>query len=197
MKKKIKSMLVLILCTMFVMTGIISTGTDTAYAASKTSLKVTFKKKTITLMKDMNKAPTRPKVKTLTEKFGNPKKETWHENADDETMETATHYTWTKGKTTFVYHIQKYREPTWFSSRTYIEIRSMDKNLTVLGVKVGTKQKTAKKILEKLGGKTNADGSYTELNLEYESKDLTSALRVGFDYSNGKVSSILLDINNI
>lgn len=202
MKQKIKSMIALTLCAMIVIAGIISTGTDAAYAASKTPLKVTFKKKTVTLMKDINKAPTRPKVKTLTEKWGIPKKETWNENPENKAMETAKRYTWKKGKTTILYHIQKYKDPMWISAHSYIEIKSADKNLTVLGVKVGTKKETAKKVLEKLGGETNETGSYTELHLNYGSEDFTSedfgpVLRVGFEYKNGKVSSISVEINNI
>ena len=90
----------------------------------------------------------------------------------------------------------------WISVHSYIEIKSADKNLTVLGVKVGTKKETAKKVLEKLGGKTNETGSSTELYLNYGSEDLSSedfgpVLRVGFEYKNGKVSSISVEIDNI
>ncbi len=50
MKKTIRSIFTLTLCIILVITGIINTGTDTACAADgKMPVKVTFKKKTVTI----------------------------------------------------------------------------------------------------------------------------------------------------
>ena len=79
MKQKIKSMLALILCAMFVMTGILSTGADTAYAADgKVPVKVTFKKTTVTVSKDAsdNDDSLDVTLETLNKKWGKPKKTT-------------------------------------------------------------------------------------------------------------------------
>lgn len=180
MKKKMTMLIAMLLCAILTITGIC---TETAYAAEKTPLKVTFKKKTVTLAKDINTKPVQPKVKTLKSKWGSPKKETYYDNEADKTMKTSESYTWTKGKTTIYYNIQHYREPMWFSSRTYIRIDSSDKNLKVNGIKVGMKQEKAEKILKNLGGN---DGEF-----------LASGIRVMCSYENGKVSYISVDLENL
>lgn len=69
--RKLTTIIAMILCAIITVT---SFGTDTAYAASKTPLKVTFNKKTVTLAKDASTMTTSVTVKTLTKKWGKPKK---------------------------------------------------------------------------------------------------------------------------
>lgn len=185
MKRKVTTILAIILCAIITVTGIYA---DTAYAADKTPLKVTFKGKTVTLTEDVDVKPAAPNVKTLKNKWGKPKKEIQHDNSEDETMETSIRYTWTKGKTTIMYHIQKYREPMWTSARTYIRIDSSDKNLKVNGIKIGMKKSKAEKILKNLQT-IDENGSPWFLD---------SDIRVTCSYDNkGKVNFITVDLENI
>lgn len=113
--------------------AIVAANADTAYAAQdKIPIKVTFKGKTVTLMKDVNKEPVKPNVKTLKTKWGKPKISVDHgesaESKDKPDVVSKT-YNWEKGNTAVCYNNQYYREPMWFSSRTYIEIRTSDKML--------------------------------------------------------------------
>lgn len=185
MKRKVTTILAIILCAIITVTGIYA---DTAYAADKTPLKVTFKGKTVTLTEDVDVKPAAPKVKTLKNKWGNPKKEVYRDNIDGKTIEVARSYTWTKGETTIAYNIQKYREPMWTSARTYIRIDSSDKNLKVNGIKIGMKKSKAEKILKNLQT-IDENGSPWFLD---------SDIRVTCSYDNkGKVNFITVDLENL
>ncbi len=177
MKKKLTTILAMCLCAILTLTAI---NPATTYAAEKTPLKVTFKKKTVTLAKDIYTKPAQPNVKTLTKKWGKPKKET---------DEYATRYTWTKGKTTILYRIM-IGEPDSASDRTYIRIDSSDKNIKVNGLKVGMKQEKADKIIKDLGGETTDYNAILDL-LE------TSGIRITCCYNNGKVSLIIIELENL
>mgnify|MGYP001142773486 CR=1 FL=1 len=90
MKKKLTTLIAMFLCAIMTLTAI---SPSTAYAASKTPVKATFKGKTVTLAKDINKKST-VKVKTLSKKWGEPKKDVYEDS--DFPGET---YTWEKGNT--------------------------------------------------------------------------------------------------
>lgn len=161
---------------------------DTAYAADKTPLKVTFKGKTVTLAEDVDVKPATPKVKTLKSKWGKPKKEVYRDNIEGKTIEVSRSYTWTKGETTIAYNIQKYREPMWTSVRTYISIDSFDKNLKVNGVKIGMKESKSEKILKNLQTKDKNGNPWF----------LDSGIRVSCSYNDkGNVSSITVELENL
>lgn len=90
MKKKITTLVSVLLCIILIIAGI---STDTAYAAKKTPLKVTFNKNTVILAKDINTKPEKPEVKTLKSKWGKPEKEIFYDNEADKTMKTSERYT--------------------------------------------------------------------------------------------------------
>ncbi len=175
MKHIPKSILAAILCVLIAVTTI---GADTAWAAEKTPLKVTFKKKTVTLMKDINEGPKYskfPKVKTLQKKWGKPKKEV------DETG-SYTDYTWEKGKTYICYTIPKKHD--MYLTKKFV-FTTEDKNFKIFGLKVGMKQAKAQKILEDLGGET--DEYSTALALPYDWEYFSF---IQCTYKNGKVTRI-------
>lgn len=193
MKKKQTTILAMFLC---VLMAIVAVNADTAYAArEKIPLKVTFKGKTVTLMKDINKDPVKPNVKTLKSKWGKPELSVDHgesselENKPDVFSKT---YEWKKGNTTVRYNNQYYIEPMWFSSRTYIEIRTSDKNVKAGGLKVGMKETEAKKILKKLGAKQEDYGNWYVR--EYDSH---SSLMISIICDKGKVTDLIFSIENI
>lgn len=193
MKKKQKTILALFLCILMAAAAI---NADTACAArAKVPIKFTFKGKTVTLMKDINKDPVKPNVKTLKSKWGKPEIFADHgESAESEDKPDVVSktYEWEKGNTTVRYNNQYYKEPMWASSRTYIEIRTSDKNVKAGGLKVGMKEKEAKKILKKLGAKQEYGGGwYTR---EYDSH---SSLMISINCENGKVTYIIFSIENI
>lgn len=177
MKRKVTTILALILCAIITVTGICA---DTAYAADKTPLKVTFKGKTVTLAKDVNVKPAAPKFKTLKSKWGKPKKT---EN------ELYTDYVWTKGETTIGYYVCKVpKEELIGCQRTYIRIDSSDKNLKVNGIKIGMKKSKAEKILKNLQTIDNNGNPWF----------LDSEIRVSCSYNNkGKVNFITVEIENL
>lgn len=178
MKKKLTAILAMILCAVITVAAI---GTNTAYAASKTPLKVTFKGKTVTLTKDITKAAT-TKVNTLTKKWGKPKKEITEAN---ELWDGCATYSWKKGETD-IYCILPFGEG-FGSNQKSIHINTRDKNVKVFGIKVGMKQAIAKKILENLGGETTDKGEYGSTVV-----DLSEAggIWLSCSYSNGKVDFI-------
>lgn len=176
MKKKLTTILAMCLCAIMMVTAI---NPSTAYAAEKTPVKVTFKKKTVTLAKDIYTKPAQPKVKTLTKKWGKPKKET---------TEGYIRYNWTKGETKIAYTFPG--EKPSACSRTYINIDSTDKNVKVNGLKVGMKQEKADEIIKDLGGETT-DYSATLDLLE------TSGIRITCCYNNGKVSLIHVELEDL
>lgn len=193
MKKKQITILAVFLC---VLMAVAAVNADTAYAArDKIPLKVTFKGKTVTLMKDINKDPVKPDLKTLKAKWGKPEIFADHgESAESENKPDvfSKTYEWKKGNTTICYNNQYYVEPMWASSRTYIEIRTSDKNVKAGGLRVGMKETEAEKILKKLGARQGDYGdSYVR---EYDSH---SSLMISIGCGNGKVTYIDFMINNI
>lgn len=168
--KKLTTMIAAILCAIITVT---SFGTDTAYAASNTPVKAAFNGKTVTLAKDIH-AKSTVKVKTLTKKWGKPKKDVYEDS--DFPGET---YTWGKGNTWIQCNLP---EKEVSNDRKCIRINANDKNFKILGIKVGMKQEKAQKILEDLGGETDYYGSSTEIN--------TTGMRLTCGYTDGKVSYI-------
>lgn len=144
--RKLTTIIAMILCAIITVT---SFGTDTAYAASKTPLKVTFNKKTVTLAKDASTMTTSVTVKTLTKKWGKPKKEVYEGSPLYDGLDGYTTYIWNKGKTTITYVSPV--DETFCGLRKHIDIHSSDKNIKIFGIKVGMERKKAEKIEKKLG----------------------------------------------
>lgn len=147
MKKKITTIIAMLLCAILTITAI---STDTAYAADKNiPVKVTFKKKTITLKVNTEKGGIdRVKLSTLKKKWGKP---------DSNKDEFMAEYVWKKGESEIKY-VDVYEAP--HSSQIYIT--AYDKNTSVSGIKVGMSKTKAKKLLKKLGkveAQQNGDGS--------------------------------------
>lgn len=176
MKKKLTTILAIILCAIITVTAI---SPATAYAAEKTPVKATFKGKTVTLTKDIN-AKSTVKVKTLKKKWGKPKKDVY-ENTDLNTKYKMTTYRWEKGDTGIEYNLP---EKDVGGNTKCIWIGSSDKNLTILGIKVGMKKEKAQEILEDLGGETY--GASSEIN--------TTGIWLSCTYTGGKVSNIMCTI---
>lgn len=181
MKKLTKSIIAGILCLVIAMTAIATVNTTTAYAANdKVPVKVTFKGKTVTLTKDLNKELKRPKVKTLKSKWGKPSRsEDCYDEYTDETLKTGEFYEWSKGKTSIQYFIQIRKLSLGGSARNHITVYANDKNIKINGIKVGMSQKKAEKILKNLGIKND---------------EFLDGGRIVCMYENGKVSSIYAEI---
>lgn len=131
MKKKMTSIIAMLLCAILTITGIC---TDTAYAAEKeVPVKVTFNKKTVTVTNKIT-------AKSLKKKWGKAKKET---------NDSSTIYTWKKGETSISYN----DDPDF----RMIEVNIYDKNGKMFGVKVGMKKDAALKILNKTYGVKESD----------------------------------------
>lgn len=176
MKKKLTTIIAMFLCAIMTLTAI---NPATAYAASKTPVKATFKDKTVTLMKDINKKST-IKVKTLKKKWGKPKKDVWEDTDFSGEKYKTTTYAWGKeGSTLIQYNLPEIEVG---SNTKCIRFGSLDKNFKILGIKVGMKQEKAQKILEDLGGETDEYGSSTEIE--------TTGIRLMCYYTDGKVSNI-------
>ena len=185
MKQKIKSMLALILCAMFVMTGILSTGADTAYAADgKVPVKVTFKKTTVTVSKDAsdNDDSLDVTLETLNKKWGKPKKPT----EDMGFGYVATTYTWKKGKSSIKYIVGD------GPIHSYFDVFIYDKNVEIFGVKYGMKKDAALKKLKKLAKKeSDISVSTNEDNTKKESiYVMNGAANCTVELKNGKVIAI-------
>lgn len=173
MKRKVTTILALLLCAIITVTSICA---DTAYAAEKTPLKVTFKGKTVTLVKDINEKPAAPKFKTLKSKWGKPKT-SMREN-------DFQYYEWKKGNSTICYNISNVpRSERMGCDRTYIRIDAYDKNIAINGVKVGMKQEKAEKILKKL---SSNDNEFSDLNV-----------RISWQCDNGKIFSITVELEDM
>ena len=127
---------------------------------------IIIKENSITLAKDAITMTTNAKIKILSKTWGEPKKEVYEGDPLCGALDGYTAYVWEKGKTTIKYIIPVDVEFTHGGKQIWIE--SYDKNLKILGIKVGMKQKKAEKILKDLG---NAGPSC--------------------EYANGKVASIL------
>lgn len=183
MKNKLTTILAMLLCAILTITGI---GIETAYAAEKTPIKITFNKKTVTLAKNINTKPKQPDFKTLKSKWGKPEANEiiapdWNTYED---RLYGIMYSWKKGESGITYHISETpRDKRIGSDRTYITIGIFDKNIKVNGVTVGTKQKKAEKILKKL---TKNDGEFSE-----------SDIRISYTCEDGKVSSIRIELEDL
>ncbi len=174
MKQKIKSMLVLILCAMLAIAGIAST--DTAYAAGgKMPVKVTFKKKTVTIDSGKSTNGADVQLETLEKKFGKPAETTEND---------CTTYTWKKGKTTIEYAIY-YMGDTVFQKHIGIDVQ--DKNAVLYGIKVGMNKSMALKKLKKAYGAKKSDiyGDSPEV-LRFNANCISSSV----EFKNGKVTRI-------
>ena len=185
MKQKIKSMLALILCAMFVMTGILSTGADTAYAADgKVPVKVTFKKTTVTVSKDAsdNDDSLDVTLETLNKKWGKPKKTT----EDMGFGYVTTTYTWKKGKSSIEYTVGD------GPIHSYFDVFIYDKNVEIFGVKYGMKKDAALKKFKKLAKKeSDISVSTNEDNPKKESiYVMNGAANCTVELKNGKVIAI-------
>ena len=134
MKKLFKSIIAAVLCAVIVIASI---GTNTAYAAKKTPLKVTFNGKSINLIKDMYSGDA-PKIKELEKKWG---------EAGKKKLDTYySEYTWKKGKTS----IKITDHGDGYVGGVTVSVK--DKNGAMCGIKVGMKKETALKKLQKLFG---------------------------------------------
>lgn len=170
MKKKMTTLIAMLLCAILTITGIC---TDTAYAADNTvPLTIKFKGKTITFSDDATEAVEEIQLKTLKKKWGKPKVE-----KDD----NSTSYTWKKGKTVVYYSNDNY----FGSTSTQLTINIYDKNATVCGMKVGMKKKKAEKILKKLGAELYESGAHVSLPKDTQ---------ISCDFKNGKVSRLYCSI---
>lgn len=145
MKKKLTTILAMFLCAIMTLTAI---SPATAYAAENTTLKVTYKKKTVTFtMNENGDSIERVKLKTLKKK--------WNEPTKTEKGEYTAVYEWKKGDT----HI-RYVDNYYIPNRSCIDAYSSDKNLSICGLKVGLKESKVKKIMKKLGGEKDSYGNY-------------------------------------
>lgn len=144
-KRILKVMLVVALCTIIAVPGA-SPVTETTYAAeTKPSLSVNFRGKTVELIKDIYGKEERIKVDAMEKKWGKPnKKEKAYAN-DSEFW-----YTWKKGKTTITVNNFTGGDPGNVGA---IQINIKDKNASMCGVKVGIKKQKALKKLERTYGK--------------------------------------------
>lgn len=147
MKKKITTIITMLLCAIITITAI---STDTTYAADKNiPVKLTFKKKSVTFQVNEEKGGIdKVKVNTLKKKWGKP---------SISKNEFMTEYAWKKGKSEIKY-LDIYDMPR--SSQIYIT--AYDKNTSLYGIKVGMTKSKVKKILKKLGTvdtQQNGDGS--------------------------------------
>ncbi len=143
MKQKIRSITALILCAMLFITGIISTETDSAYAAGgKLPVKVTFNKKTITVSKDARDDDDSLDVtlETLNKKWGRPEKTT----EDMGFGYVATTCTWKKGKSSIKYIAGD------GPIHSYFDVFIYDKNVAIFDIRYGMKKDTILKKLKKL-----------------------------------------------
>ena len=171
MKHILKSTIAMILCAVIAVTAI---GLDTAYAASKASIKAKFNDKTVTLAKDVNKKPAKPKISNINKKWGEPEKTV---------MDNGVYYMWQNGRSYVVYYISDGPTEDFPNDRTYMRVSIGDKNGAICGIKVGTKKKKADKILKDLGMK---EGEFTK-----------SDIRITCYYENGKVTSLFVDLENL
>lgn len=134
MKKKLTTILAMLLCAIITITGVC---TETAYAAEDTTIKVTFKKKSVTYSVSED-GIERVNLKTLKKKWGKP--------SDTYEYYGTYGYTWKKGKTEITY-----KDDTNTPERSALIVSIEDKNGSLCGVKVGMTKAKAKKIFKKMG----------------------------------------------
>ncbi len=188
-RKTWKGIAAIMLCMVLALTGL---NVQVASAASgKVPLKVTFKGKTAAFVKDLNNKDFNeyPTVKSLTSKWGKPKKSAVKYDAGE-----AWKYTWKKGKTEIILMTDTRDEKAEIS---FGKVDIQDKNGALCGVKVGMKKDTAvkklKKVLRALGLK-NADMSIDDdrISISWFTLTTTTEYNAGgfeFELKNGKVSS--------
>lgn len=178
-KNTIRRIATLVLCIVIALTA---SNLQTASAATeKLPLKVTFNgkngKKTVTIVKDLNKDHDGIKIKTLKSKWGKPSKE--------ENYGTNTEYTWKKGKTSVTVNNGPGTDYVWGLS-----VQIKDKNASLFGVTVGMKKNKAVKKLEKgMGTKANVESPETAEILGYDEV-------ITVPHPNGGPSTIMLGLNN-
>lgn len=134
MKKKLTTILAMLLCAIITITGVC---TETAYAAEDTTIKVTFKKKSVTYSVSED-GIERVNLTTLKKKWGKP--------SDTYEYYGTYGYTWKKGKTEITY-----KDDTNTPERSALIVSIGDKNGSLCGVKVGMTKAKAKKIFKKMG----------------------------------------------
>lgn len=177
MKKTFTCIIAIMLCTILTITGIC---TDTAYAAEKTKLKLTFKKKSVTLTVNDEKTGDESlmngiesiKISTLKKKWGKP---------TVEKGEYSAVYTWEKGKSRIAY-TDNFNQPH-FSNFT---VQIKDKNVSFGGLKIGMKKSEAEKIINGFdcSEKIMSKNSFFVTLLDH------SRISISCSYKKGKVSEI-------
>lgn len=175
MKKKITTIITMLLCAILTITAI---STDTAYAAEKNiPVKVTFKKKSLTVNANTEKGGIdRVKLSTLKKKWGKP---------STSKSELMAEYAWKKGESEVKY-VDVYEAP--HSSLIYIT--AYDKNASVSGIKVGMSKSKAKKLLKKLGKVEEQKDGSGQLDVLYVNILDGGNAYINCYIENGKVSGI-------
>ena len=158
MKKKITTIITMLLCAILTITAI---STDTAYAAEKNiPVKVTFKKKTLTVNANTEKGGIgRVKLSTLKKKWGKP---------STSKSELMAEYAWKKGESEVKY-VDVYEAP--HSS-------------------LGMSKSKAKKLLKKLGKVEEQQDGSGQLDVLYVNILDGGNAYINCYIENGKVSGI-------
>ena len=147
MKKKLTTILAMLLCAIITITGVCA---ETAYAAEDTTIKLTFKKKSVTYSVKED-GIERVNLKSLKKKWGKP--------SDTYEYYGIYGYTWSKGKTNFTYE-----DNTTTPERSLFVINIGDKNGSISGIKVGMKKSKVKKILKEISNKVESSDEYGTIN---------------------------------
>lgn len=169
MKKKLTTILAMLLCAIITITGVY---TETAYAAEDTTIKLTFKKKSVTYSVKEN-GIERVNLKSLKKKWGKP--------SDTYEYYGIYGYTWSKGKTNFTYE-----DNTTTPERSLFVINIGDKNGSISGIKVGMKKSKVKKILKKISNKVESSDEYGTINASIVDERVSISCQI----KNGKVTHI-------
>ena len=153
----------MLLCAIITITGVC---TETAYAAEDTTVKVTFKKKSVS-----EDGIERVNLKTLKKKWGKP--------SDTYEYYGTYGYTWKKGKTEITY-----KDDTNTPERSALIINIEDKNGSINGVKVGMTKAKAKKIFKKMGCEVSISENI------YMTATLNDRISFSCTLENGKVVNV-------
>lgn len=182
MKKLSKSILAGILCTVIAITAIMSVNTETVYAAKKTPFTLTFNGKTVKLSNDINDSlkngVKKVNVKTLKKKWGKVQKFEGETGADI--------YSWTKGESNITYGTYGKK-----GSYEWLIFSFNSKNNGICGIKIGMKEATVRKKLNKILDKENI--AYQEkgyYNINYLTNGEDGLLHFDLDFTNGKLTRI-------
>lgn len=182
MKRKVTTILAIILCMLIALTGVTVFKTGTAYAASgKTPFKVTFNKKAVTLSDDLNSVLKdgidKPDIEMLKKAWGsNPT----YEGGND--FGGWGSYAWEKGKSNIGYF---YRGEV-----SGISFNINDKNGAVCGIKFGTKKATVLKKLKKMVDAENIDNSKNSITVVHVTDNRAGAVSIFFNFKKGKLANI-------